>query len=443
MNPAHIRFSLALSLAPAACAQATPLFTERVDVNPATSAIADAPSGQAVISADGCVVAFRSTATNLVSPSFGITSGTAPQVYAENRCVTPHTLELISVDTAGTAPANGTSQHPNVSADGRYVAFESNASNLPGGANNGSIFIRDRTTHTTVSPLSAWQATALTYDDSFKPYMSADGKHLALDFQGTGIPHNLYLFELTGSAVTMQAICPAAAMSASKPCQDAVISADGTKVVFDTSYALVPADTNGFDDDYIYNVSDGSYRLVSVNANGTQGNANVFGNGDAVPSGDGSVVVFFNYLPDNLGGGQNTLLMKNLANGALTTLDVTAQGQIIAINPPNPSISDDGLRVGFTALSLAPLIDHPNLHQTDSLVFDVAGDRLASVCRSSTGVFGDQICENIKLSGNGQWATFDSYATNFDSDTSNGFPHIFVTDADAAVDLVFTDGFDP
>ena len=443
MNRGYLRSSLALSLAWIVGAHATPLFTERVDVNPATGAVADAPSGSSVLSADGCVVAFQSKATNLVNASFGITAGTAPQVYAVNRCVTPHTLELISVDTTGTAPANGTNQYPNVSADGRYVAFRSNASNLPGGPNNSSIFIRDRTTQTTSSPLAAWQANALTYNDAFKPYMSADGKHLALDFQVTGIAHNLYLFDLTGPTVTMQAICPSAAMSAGPPCQNAVISADGTKVVFDTSYALVAADTNGFDDDYIYNATDASYRLVSVNANGTQGDTNVLGNGDAVPSADGSIVVFFNYLPDTLGGGQNTLLMKDLASGALTTLDVTSQGQVIEINPPNPSISDDASRVGFTALGPRPLIDHPNPQQADSLVFDAPSNRLVSVCQSSTAVYGDMLCENIKLSGNGRWATFDSYATNLDSGISNGFPHIFVTDADATIDLVFTDGFGP
>ena len=363
---------LAVSIAWATSAQAAPLFTERVSVNPVTGAIANAPSIEAAISGDGCVVAFQSTATNLVDPSFGITPASPPQIYAVNRCVTPHTIELISVDTTGAAPADGFSAYPNVSADGRYVAFRSNASNLPGGANDGSIFIRDRTLQTTSSPLAAWQATALIYNDASKPYMSADGKYLALDIQDAGIAHNLYLLDLSGAKVTMQPICPSAAMSASTPCQDAVISADGTAVVFDTSYPVVAADTNAFDDDYVYSVTDASYRLVSVNPDGTQGADNVDGNGDAVPSADGSVVAFYNYLASTLGGAGNTLLRKDLASGALATLDVDWQGQIVGINPPNPSISDDASRVAFTALSPRPLVQHPNEHQTDSLIFDTS-----------------------------------------------------------------------
>jgi hypothetical protein len=424
-------------------ALATPLFTERLSVNPATGIVADSPSGNPAISRNGCVVAFQSTATNLVDASFGITHSSPQQVYAVDRCVTPHTIELVSVDTTGTLPANGTNSYPNVSADGRYVAFRSNASNLPGGANNSSIFIRDRTTHTTSSPLAQWQATATDYNDASKPYMSADGKYLVLDFQDTGIAHNLYLFTVSPLPVTMQPICPTAAMSASAPCRNAVISADGTTVVFDTSYALVAEDTNGFDDNYVYRVADASFQLVSVNPDGTQGDDNVNGNGDAVPSGDGSVVVFYNYTAPAIGGTGNSLYRKDLASGALAKLNLDAQGQVVGINPPNPSINDDASRVGFTALSPRPLVDHPNAQQTDSLVFDSPSNRLASVCQSSTAVYGDNYCENVKISGDGQWATFDSYASNLDADGNNGFPQIFVTDVNKAIDLVFADEFGP
>jgi len=421
---------------------AAPLFTERLSVNPVTGASADKPSIQAAISGDGCVVAFQSTASNLVDPSFGIGTMSPPQVYAVNRCVAPHTIELISVDTTGAAPANGTNSVPNVSADGRYVAFRSNASNLPGGANNGTIFIRDRMTQTTTSPLAASQATALIYNDDNKPYMSADGAHLVLDVQDTGIPHNLYLFDLSGSTITMQAICPPAAMSAATPCKYGTVSAEGTAVVFDTSYALVAADTNGFDDEYIYDVGDASFRLVSVNADGTQGNDNVNGNGDALSSGNGSIVVFFDYLASALGGTGNSLLRKDLTTGALTKLNLDEQGQVVGINPPNPSISDDGSLIGFTALSTRPLVLHPNQQQTDTLLSVASSPQLVSACRSSAAAYGDQACESLKVSGDGRWATFDSYSGNLDSAGTNGFPQVFVTDVRAVLDLVFYDSFE-
>lgn len=180
-----------------------------------------------------------------------------------------------------------------------------------------------------------------------------------------------------------------------------------------------------------------------MNPDGTQGADNVDGNGDAVPSADGSVVAFYNYLASTLGGAGNTLLRKDLASGALATLDVDWQGQIVGINPPNPSISDDASRVAFTALSPRPLVQHPNEHQTDSLIFDTSSHGLASVCLSSTAEYGDALCENVKISGDGRWATFDSYASNLDSQGANGFQHIFVTDVGAVLDLIFYDAFEP
>ena len=47
------------------------------------------------------------------------------------------------------------------------------------------------------------------------------------------------------------------------------------------------------------------------------------------------------------------------------------------------------------------------------------------------------------MSGSGRWATFDSYASNLDSQGTNGFPQIFVTDVDAVLDLIVYDAFKP
>jgi hypothetical protein len=71
----------------------------------------------AVVSGDGCVVAFHSTATNLLP------GANAPQgVFARDRC--RGTLELVSRG-AGNAALGGTSALPSITSDGRYVAFQS------------------------------------------------------------------------------------------------------------------------------------------------------------------------------------------------------------------------------------------------------------------------------------------------------------------------------
>lgn len=97
------------------------------------------------ISADRRFVAFQSTATNLVSTD---TNGNVSDIFV--RDLQSGTTELVSVNDSETQ-GNGSSQRPSISADGRYVAFDSSASNLVTGDTNGKgdVFVRDRQDGTT------------------------------------------------------------------------------------------------------------------------------------------------------------------------------------------------------------------------------------------------------------------------------------------------------
>ena len=101
-------------------------------------------SGDPSISTDGRYVAFDSLASNLV---LGDTNG-LEDVFVRDRLT--GTTERVSISTGGTE-GNGFSAIPSISADGRYVAFESVASNLVPGDTNGTrdVFVRDRQTGTT------------------------------------------------------------------------------------------------------------------------------------------------------------------------------------------------------------------------------------------------------------------------------------------------------
>ncbi len=79
-------------------------------------------SADPVVSADGRFVAFSSEASNLVP---GDTNGTS-DVFVFDRKTGATTL--VSVGMSGAA--NGNSNNPSISADGRFIAFESTASNL-------------------------------------------------------------------------------------------------------------------------------------------------------------------------------------------------------------------------------------------------------------------------------------------------------------------------
>ena len=120
---------------------------ERVSVSDGTNAEANSGSSDPALSGDGSVVAFCSTATNLVAGDMNATQ----DVFVRDR--NSGKTELISVATSG-EQANDSSETPSVSGDGRYVLFRSLATNLSAsaggvGAPGYHVFLRDRVNRTT------------------------------------------------------------------------------------------------------------------------------------------------------------------------------------------------------------------------------------------------------------------------------------------------------
>jgi hypothetical protein len=124
--------------APSGCTPTVTLASIGLSSNPA-----DGDSISPSISADGRYVAFLSSARNLVDSD---TNG-APDVFVRDTCAgapsgcTPST-QRVSVATSG-VQANGGSSSATISATGRYVTFESSATNLAGTTSSSGIFLRD------------------------------------------------------------------------------------------------------------------------------------------------------------------------------------------------------------------------------------------------------------------------------------------------------------
>ena len=224
----------------------------------------DAESDRPVISADGNFVAFFSDAGNLVDgdvPTFDrllCPSCTGVRdVFVHDR--TTGKTERVSIATDGT-PGNGASSRPAISADGRYVAFRSGASNLIGNDANGAddVFLRDRANVTTVRVSIASDGSEANGASSV-PSMSSDGRFIAFRSVATNLAalgagagfEQVYLYDRDRSIVTLVSTNLAGAAGdgdSSRP----VVSADGSVVAFHSLAAdLVPGDANGFQDVFV------------------------------------------------------------------------------------------------------------------------------------------------------------------------------------------------
>jgi Tol biopolymer transport system component len=233
------------------------------------------------ISADGRYIAFDSFATNLVP---GDTNGTGPDDWSGidvfvHDCVTGVTTR-VSVSSRG-EQGRGESWHPSISAQGRYVAFDSAADNLvPGDRGFTDVFVHDCVTRETTRVSVASDGMAANSNSGY-PSISADGRYVAFQSQAdnlvppgmaTGGEQNIFLHDCATGRTILVSVS-AEGEPANGWCEDPSLSADGRYVAFASKADnLVAGDTNGAKDVFVYDCLTGKTERVSVSSAGQQGN---------------------------------------------------------------------------------------------------------------------------------------------------------------------------
>ncbi|HEU4425074.1 MAG TPA: hypothetical protein VFR67_21300 [Pilimelia sp.] len=227
----------------------------------------DGPSRVGAISANGCRVAFESTATNLVS---GDTNQTG-DVFVRDRRTGVTTL--VSVGLSG-APANGGSGAPALSADGNLVAFESSASNLVAGDDNPypDIFVRDLTTRTT-ERVSVTTSGERIFAAHHTPSISADGRYVVfanrLPVGAPGGPYTqVWIRDRVAKTSTRVVVDPALAPGPHASTAGSV-SPDGRHVVFVSMQQSLGNDPNLPKGVFALDVATGAVARLSVKPDGS------------------------------------------------------------------------------------------------------------------------------------------------------------------------------
>lgn len=441
-----------LTFAAGTAVHAGPLTIDLISVS-SSNVRGDYGSDNPAVSGDGRFVAFSSRATTLVTiPT--ITSSTPPQVYLRDRRL--GTTELISIGTDGN-PANGPSYHPQVSADGRYIAFVGYATNLVSPPfSNQVIYLRDRQTGTTQQVIRnvLGGSPGFNYSASYNPhFMSADATRFAFDLDtgaGSGYPFGIYVLDL--NALTLTEACTDAAQNTpDDACAFGAFSSDGSAAAFtSTDSGLVPNDTNGFRDAFAYNVASKAISRVSVNADDTQVNGDVGLPGSDYPalSGDGSLVAFNSYTATNLGAmglPTSMLVVKDRSGGGIGVASANDDGTPGDSNGIYlPAFSDDGNLLAFQSTSaiLAPRT-HPMGGSYDIFLRKLSTNQLRRICRSASGSYANNVCQHVSASGDGHSLAFESSATNLVPGSVSGQGDIYIVSTDVIFDDIFADGFEP
>ena len=360
------------------------------------------------ISADGRYVAFSSRASDLV-PGDG---NSTDDIF--RRDLLTGTTVRVSVDTGGGDP-NGNSNDLSISADGRYVAFVSAASDLVPGDSNGAndVFVRDLQVGSTA------RVSVNVFGGDFRfgsgqPSISADGRYVAFS-AGNGAP-NVFRRDLEAGTTTQVSVDTGPISFSNQPS----ISADGRYVAF-SALDLVLGGGNGTWDVFRRDLEAGTTTRLSVDAGDGNG-------GDRLSiSGDGRYVVFssFAVLVPGDGNATRDVYLWDVAAGTTTRVSVDTGGGDPNAYSDNPSISDDGRYVAFHSLA-SNLVSGDSNGIEDVFVRDRVLGRTILLSRDLFHGQANGPSVMPRVSRDGRYVAFLSGATNLVPDDANGVPDVFI-----------------
>jgi hypothetical protein len=313
------------------------------------------------ISGDGLYVAFHSPATTLVASD----TNNQADIFVRDR--TTGATTLVSVSSAG-VQGNMSSLYPSISGDGRYVAFQSSATTLVTGDtnNHADIFVRDRTLNTTTL-VSVSSAGIQGDGDSNNPSISADGRYVAFESVAPNLVdsdananRDIFVRDLIAGATTRVSVS-SASVEGDSVSYGPSISGDGRYVAFfSIADNLVANDTNTNKDIFVRDRTAGATTRVSVSSAGVQGAGDSF-----LPSisGDGRYVAFESDATNLVAGGTSgfrDIFVRDRTTGATTLVSVSSAGVQGAGDSFLPAISGDGHYVAFYSLAANLVVNDTN-----------------------------------------------------------------------------------
>jgi hypothetical protein len=373
----------------------------------------------------------RPTNWLLATLSLGLASGIAA---AQSNSIESRATGGTQANGASTLNFTGNS----MSADARYIAFDSYGTNLTTTDNNGNIdvFLRDRVANvTTCCSLNSSGKTGNNY--SQYPTISADGRYVVFESLASDLvanDHNggsdVFVYDASTGALARASVTSSGA-EANSSSHTASISADGRYVVF-TSLAtnLSASDTNNKADVYVRDLALGTTTLVSTDASGTVGNNTSW---DASISDDGNFVAFRS-MATNFGatdsGGFYDVFLKDVATGAIVRVSSKPGGAEANDESFHARVCGDGSKVFYTTLATDILTPDANGSYGDVLVYDVATGVTSRVDVSTAGKQATRPASNPSPSTDGRYCSFQSDDANLDPilNAAGGYQHIFVRD---------------
>jgi len=352
----------------------------------------------------------------------------------EPQDTTTVTTVLVSRAADGTQ-ANSDSYEPAVSADGRWVVYRSDASNLVAGDTNGSydVFVWDRVSEVTQRVSVASDGTQADYD-SWGPAISADGRWVTYYSSASNLvagdtngSYDVFVWDRV-SGVTQRVSVASDGTQANYDSRGPSISADGRWVTY-LSYAsnLVAGDTNDRGGVFVWDRVSGTTQRVSVASDGTQANSDSW---DPSISADGRWVTYGSWASNLVASDSNEqpdVFVWDRVSGATQRVSVASDGTQAYSGSYDPAISADGRWVTYLSYA-SNLVAGDTNGDYDVFVWDRVSGVTERVSVGSDGTQANSKSWNPAISADGRWVTYYSYASNLVAGDTNGDYDVFVWD---------------
>jgi Tol biopolymer transport system component len=381
------------------------------------------------ISGSGRYVVFETNSPNLVPGD----TNTETDVFVRDRKTGK--TERVSLRSNG-RQANSWSGYASISANGRFVSFTSDASNLVRGDTNGvqDIFVHDRRTGRTTR-ISVDRRGRQGNDDSSSSDISATGRYVIFTSVATDLVRNdengyedLFVHDrVTGTTRLVsvrsngrQANAPVGNIDPGS------ISADGRFITFgSTASNLVKNDDNAVADVFVRDRVARTTRRMSVSSAGDEGNG---ASQDPAISGDGKYVAFSSDATNLFGtdaNGERDIFVHNRNRGTTRRISVSSADEEADGYSSYASISADGRYVAFDSFAENLVADDTN-NATDVFIRDRKRRTTVRVSLTNAGGEGDMESSYVFISANGRFVAFQSSATDLVGNDTNATTDIYV-----------------
>ena len=336
------------------------------------------------------------------------------------------------------AESNGTSWHPHISADNRYIVFQSEADNLVPNDTNKTldIFVHDRQTKKTTRVNVASDGTQSKPSFPHQATISANGRYVAFTSDASNLVPNdtnsgddVFVHDLKTKKTERINIASDGSEAVVGDWRGhASISADGRYVSFIAIAGnLVEGDTNNELDVFVHDRKTKTTTRVSVASDGTQGNSLCF---KQRLSANGRFVAFQSESTNLVKGDTNKqadVFVHDLDTKKTTRVSVASDGTQGNNGAWQPDISADGRYVTFWS-SASNLVSDDKNFVDDVFVHDMKTGKTTLVSVAPDGTRSNGYSSRPTISHDGRYVGFTSAASNLTTNDDNGVEDVFVHD---------------